>query len=204
MKPIAAAMAIGLALACGGPREPDPAPDPTSTPQPPPAEPQPPPPANPQPTPPADPQPPPTPPPADPQPQPPAPEPPAARCFLEDSGHGTWNYRFTGVEGSCEWPGHEFTSDMPPGTSFLHTGPIPPDGDRWHCETQTNVVSSDKCNKVITRHCWAEDVSIELVDEFQQVSATKVTFSLDEQWETGPMAGRYTCHARYHGVMEKQ
>ncbi len=176
------AVLLLAATACGPGGDPEPAPPAEPTPpapqpsQPPPAEP--------------------TPPPSQP---PPTESPPtAAACFLEEGGHGEWLYHFTRVEGGCG-PGQDFTSNMAPGTSFIHVGPIPA---VWDCETHMNVVSSDRCQKNISRHCFGEDTDLSLLAQFHQESPTRITFSFDERHE----ATMYTiaCVGRYFGTITKQ
>jgi len=150
-----------------------------------------------EPTPDPQPQPPPSqPPPAQP---PPSQPPPSAACFLEEGGHGDWAYQFTRTDGDCG-PGKDFVSGMAPGTSFFHFGPTP---EALDCQTRTNVVSSDHCQKNITRRCRTEEYDISLVAEFHQESPTRVAFTLDERWDAvAPYA--VGCAGRYFGTLTQQ
>lgn len=201
------ALALVVMLGCGG-GDPSPAPEPQPQPQP---DPQPP---APQPQPPApqpapQPQPTPTPqpqpePPPQPEPQPqPQPQPQPTACFLEEGGHGEWLYHFTRFEGDCG-SGTDFSSNMAPGTSFWPSGPIDT-SPYTECQTLSNVVSSDRCQKNISRQCLTGggDVTLHLVEEFHQESATRITFAID--FRRDPMGERVVgCSGRYYGTITKQ
>lgn len=169
------ALAILMLLACGG-GEP-------SSPEPPEPQPQP----QPQP---------------EPQPQP-QPQPQPTACFLEEGGHGEWLYHFTRVEGDCG-PGTDFTSSMAPGTSFTPWGPI--DSSVYtECQTLTNVVSPDHCQKDISRQCLTGggDVTFHIVEEFRQESPTRITFIVDYRRDAyGERV--VACSGQYYGTITKQ
>ncbi|ABC81525.1 hypothetical protein [Anaeromyxobacter dehalogenans] len=200
------AVAVIVMLACGGgdPSPPAPGPQPQPQPQP---DPQPPPP-QPQPDPQPAPQPQPPPPAPQPEPQPPPPEPPPpppqpTACFLEEGGHGEWLYHFARIEGDCG-AGNDFSSNMAPGTSFTPWGPIDT-SPYTSCETLSNVVSSDRCQKNISRECLTGggDVTFHLVEEFHQESATRITFAMD--FRRDPMGERVIgCSGTYYGTITKQ
>ncbi|ACG73316.1 conserved hypothetical protein [Anaeromyxobacter sp. K] len=210
------AVAVILMLACGGsdPSPPAPGPQPQPAPQPEPQPPQPQPQPQPQPTPqpqpqpqpPApqpQPQPQPQPPAPQPEPPPPPPEPQPTACFLEEGGHGEWLYHFTDFSGDCG-PGTDFSSNMAPGTSFWPSGPIDT-SPYTECRTLSNVVSSDRCQKNISRECLTGggDVTLHLVEEFHQESATRITFAID--FRRDPMGERVVgCSGQYHGTITKQ
>lgn len=63
-----------------------------------------------------------------------------------------------------------------------------------------NVVSSDRCQKNIARHCtsYSGDLNFRIVMSFHQESPTLVTFSFDYRQEGHPLAVE-PCSARYYG-----
>ena len=141
-------------------------------------------------------------PPTQPQPQPQPPPQPTA-CFLEEGGHGDWLYEFSRVEGDCG-PATDFASDMAPGTSFTPWGPI--DSSPYtECQTLSNVVSSDRCQKNISRRCLTGggDVSFHLVEEFHQESPTRITFAVDYRRDAyGERV--VACSGQYYGTITKK
>ncbi len=146
------------------------------------------------------------PPPSPPPPNPPPPSPPPpepAACFLEEGGHGDWVYHFERVEGDCG-PGIDFVSGMAPGTSFTPWGPI--DSSPYtECQTLTNVVSSDHCQKNISRQCLTGggDVSFHLIEEFHQESSTRITFAVDYRRDAyGERV--IACSGQYYGTITKK
>jgi hypothetical protein len=93
---------------------------------------------------------------------------------------------------------------MAPGTSFTPWGPIDT-SPYTECQTLSNVVSSDRCQKDISRQCitGGGDVVLHLVEEFHQESPTRITFSVDFRRDQ-TQERVVPCSGKYYGTITKR